>query len=98
MLGYEDIAAAAAGEERDALWRSLAEDLVEEAATRRGGRGFVRAERPADVAGPWDGTGGLAGVRRRWPERCACVAGKCVPRHRPWPTRPPSAPSRQPDP
>lgn len=26
MLSYEDIAAAAAGEERDALWRSLAED------------------------------------------------------------------------
>ncbi len=50
MLGYDDVAAAAAGEERDALWRALAEDLMAEAAARRDGPGFVRAERPADVA------------------------------------------------
>lgn len=47
MLGYDDIAAAAAGEERDALWRSLAEDMAE--ASGRRGRGFVSAERPADL-------------------------------------------------
>ncbi|WP_449410061.1 hypothetical protein [Methylobacterium komagatae] len=50
MLSYEDIAAAAAGEERDALWRAMAEDLAAEADARRDGPGFVRAERPADVA------------------------------------------------
>lgn len=50
MLSYDDIAAAAAGEERDALWRAMAEDMMAEAASRRNGSGFVRAERPADVA------------------------------------------------
>lgn len=50
MLSYEEIAAAAAGEERDALYRALAEDMMAEAAARRDGPGFVRAERPADVA------------------------------------------------
>lgn len=50
MLSYDDIAAAAAGEERDALWRSLAEDLEAAAAARRDVPGFVRAERPADLA------------------------------------------------
>ncbi|ACK81440.1 hypothetical protein [Methylorubrum extorquens] len=49
MLSYEDVAAAAAGDERDALWRSLAEDM-ETARRGRGGPGFVRAERPADLA------------------------------------------------
>jgi hypothetical protein len=51
MPSWDDIAAAAAaaGEERDALWRSVAEDM-EEASGRRGGRGFVQADRPADLA------------------------------------------------
>ena len=45
-MGYEDVEAAAAGEERDAVLRALAEDLMD-----AGGRpGFVRAERPRDVA------------------------------------------------
>ncbi|GJD81457.1 MULTISPECIES: hypothetical protein [Methylobacteriaceae] len=50
MLSLDDIAAAAAGEERDALWRSVAEDMEEAAGRRRGERGFVRADRPADLA------------------------------------------------
>lgn len=50
MLRYDDIAAAAAGEERDALWRSLAEDMEEASGRGRDGPGFVRPERPADVA------------------------------------------------
>lgn len=45
MLTY-----AAAGEERDAAWRALAQDLADAAATRRDGPGFVRASRPADLA------------------------------------------------
>lgn len=50
MLSYDDVAAAAAGEERDALWRAMAEDMLAEADARRDGPGFVRASRPADVA------------------------------------------------
>lgn len=50
MLSLDDIAAAAAGEEWDALWRSVAEDMEEAAGRRRGGRGFVQADRPADLA------------------------------------------------
>ena len=50
MLSLDDIAAAAAGEERDALWRSVAEDMEEAAGRRCGGRGFVQADRPADLA------------------------------------------------
>ena len=46
MDGYEWIAEAAA-EERDAIARALAEDLAE---ASRGGKGFVRAEHPADLA------------------------------------------------
>lgn len=46
MDGYEWIAEAAV-EERDAIARALAEDMAE---ASRGGRGFVRAERPADLA------------------------------------------------
>jgi hypothetical protein len=46
MDSYEWIAQAAA-EERDAIARALAEDLL---GASRGGRGFVRAERPADLA------------------------------------------------
>lgn len=46
MDSYEWIAQAAA-EERDAIARALAEDLAE---ASRGVRGFVRAERPADLA------------------------------------------------
>lgn len=49
MLSLDDIVAAAAGEERDALRRAMAEDLGATAA-RRDGPGFVRAARPADVA------------------------------------------------
>ena len=49
MPNLDDVAAAAAGAERDAVWRSLAEEM--EAVRRdRGGPGFVRAERPADLA------------------------------------------------
>ncbi|BAQ47674.1 conserved hypothetical protein [Methylobacterium aquaticum] len=49
MPSLEDIVAAAAGEERDALRRAMAEDL--EAVRRgRGGPGFVRAATPADLA------------------------------------------------
>jgi len=50
MLSLDDIAAAAAGEERDALWRSMAEDLAQASGRERGPAGFVRAERPADLA------------------------------------------------
>ena len=50
MPSWDDIAAAAAGEERDALWRSVAEDMEEASGRRRGGRGFVQADRPADLA------------------------------------------------
>ncbi|MCJ2085292.1 hypothetical protein MKK88_04680 [Methylobacterium sp. E-005] len=45
-MGYEDVEMATAGEERDAVLRSLAEDMAD-----AGGRmGFIRAERPRDVA------------------------------------------------
>jgi hypothetical protein len=47
MPSFDDIAIAAAGDERDALWRSLEWDVAE---VRRGGRGMVKAERPADIA------------------------------------------------
>ncbi|CAO4165271.1 hypothetical protein CFFPNG_00523 [Methylorubrum aminovorans] len=50
MHGYEDVAISAAGEERDALWRALAEDLAEASGRARGPSGFVQAERPADLA------------------------------------------------
>jgi len=50
MHGFDDVVASAAGEERDALSRSLEQDLVEAAVLRRSGRGFVSASRPADVA------------------------------------------------
>ena len=46
MTGYDDLVFASA-EERDALCRALAEDMAE---ASRGGKGFVRAERPADLA------------------------------------------------
>ena len=49
-MTWDDLSVAAPGEERDALWRSLEQDLVEAAALRRAGRGFVPASRPADVA------------------------------------------------
>ena len=38
MPSLDDIAAAAAGEERDALWRALAEDLTEASGRGRGPR------------------------------------------------------------
>ncbi|KQP91343.1 hypothetical protein ASF60_18030 [Methylobacterium sp. Leaf113] len=47
MLSYEDLRNATAGDERDALWRSLEQDVAE---IRRGGRGMIQAERPADLA------------------------------------------------
>lgn len=50
MLSYEDLRDAAAGEERDALMRAFAEDRAEASGRGRGKPGFVRAERPADVA------------------------------------------------
>lgn len=46
MLGYNDVAMANAGEERDAVLRAMAEDMAD-----AGGQpGFVRAKRPRDVA------------------------------------------------
>lgn len=50
MHGYEEVAISVAGEERDALWRALAEDLAEASGRGRGPSGFVQAERPADLA------------------------------------------------
>ena len=51
MHGFEEaVAFAAAGEERDATWRSLAQDLADAAASRREGPGFIRASKPADLA------------------------------------------------
>lgn len=47
MYGNDELEYASAGEERDAFMRSLAEDMVQ---ARRGGRGIVKAERPADLA------------------------------------------------
>ncbi len=49
MPSWEDIAAAAAGDERDALRRAMADD-IDTAQRGRGGPGFLPAERPADVA------------------------------------------------
>lgn len=49
MLSYQDVADAGP-EERDAVMRALAEDLMEASGQRRGGRGFVSAERPRDLA------------------------------------------------
>jgi hypothetical protein len=46
MLGYEDVEMAAAGEERDAILRALAADLMDAA----GRPGFVHAERPRYLA------------------------------------------------
>jgi excinuclease UvrABC nuclease subunit len=45
-MGYDDVEMATAGEERDAVLRALAEDMRDAA----GQTGFVRAERPRDVA------------------------------------------------
>ncbi|SEO94903.1 hypothetical protein SAMN04487843_105149 [Methylobacterium sp. ap11] len=49
MPSLDDIVAAAAGDERDALRRAMAED-IEALRSDRGGRGFLPAERPADLA------------------------------------------------
>lgn len=49
MLSYDDIADAGP-EERDAVMRAFAEDMLEASGHRRGGRGFVPAERPRDLA------------------------------------------------
>lgn len=48
MLSYQDVADAGP-EDRDAVMRALAEDLME-ASGRGGGRGFVSAEPPRDLA------------------------------------------------
>lgn len=48
MPSLDDIVAAAAGDERDALRRAMAED-IEALRSGRGGRGFLPAERPADL-------------------------------------------------
>ncbi|SFI10846.1 hypothetical protein [Methylobacterium brachiatum] len=49
MLSFQDVADAGP-EERDAIMRALAEEMMEVSGQRRGGRGFVRAERPRDLA------------------------------------------------
>lgn len=49
MISYDDIADAGP-EERDAVMRAFAEDLMEASGQRRGRRGFVSPERPRDVA------------------------------------------------
>ncbi|KQT55427.1 hypothetical protein ASG52_24815 [Methylobacterium sp. Leaf456] len=49
MPSWDDIAAAAAGDERDALRRAMADDM-DVARRGRGGPGFLPAERPADLA------------------------------------------------
>jgi len=48
MPDYRDILDAGPGEERDAILRALAEDLLEVRSTRR--PGLVKAEKPADLA------------------------------------------------
>ena len=50
MTSLDDIMHAAAGDERDAIRRAMAEDLETAAAARRDGPGFVRASKPADLA------------------------------------------------
>lgn len=50
MLSFEDLRDVAAGEERDARMRAFAEDMEEAEGRYRGPAGFVRAERPRDVA------------------------------------------------
>ncbi|MEE7490558.1 hypothetical protein MOTC310_08735 [Methylobacterium oryzae] len=49
MLSFQDVVDAGP-EERDALMRAMAEDLMEASGRYRGSAGFVRAERPRDVA------------------------------------------------
>ncbi|MCJ2040839.1 hypothetical protein MKK55_18065 [Methylobacterium sp. J-059] len=50
MHGFDDILDAGPGEERDAILRALAEDMWQAVSPDRRGRGFVKAERPADLA------------------------------------------------
>lgn len=50
MLSYDDLASAAAGEERDALMRAFAEDVAEASGRGRGVRGLLPAERPVELA------------------------------------------------
>lgn len=49
MLSFQDVADAGP-EERDAIMRALAEEMMEASGHQRGGRGFVSAERPRDLA------------------------------------------------
>ena len=49
MLSFQDVVDAGP-EERDALMRAMAEDLMEASGHRRGGQGFVSAERLRDLA------------------------------------------------
>ncbi|SDM32056.1 hypothetical protein SAMN05216360_101548 [Methylobacterium phyllostachyos] len=66
MLSFQDVADAGF-EERDAVMRALAEDMLEASGRYRGGRGFVSAERPRDRARA------LGRDRReRRPQRRAC--------------------------
>lgn len=46
----EILAYATAGEERNAAWRALAQDLADADAAHRDGPGVVRATRPANLA------------------------------------------------
>ncbi len=66
MLSYDDIADAGP-EERDAVMRALAEDMLEASGRYRGGCGFVSAERPRDLARALGARGsgrtGAAGIR-----------------------------------
>lgn len=66
MLSYQDVADAGP-EERDAVMRAMAEDLFEASGHQRGGRGFVSAERPRDLAralgSRGSGSTGAAGIR-----------------------------------
>ena len=67
MLSFQDVADAGP-EERDAVMRALAEDLIEASGLQRGGRGFVSAERPRDLARALGARGsGRAGIRASKP-------------------------------
>lgn len=63
-MGYEDVKMAAAGDERDAVLRAMAEDLMD--ACRPG---FVRADRPRDLTRAMG-----RGRRRQVPKRVASAA------------------------
>ena len=64
-MNFEDVEMAAAGEERDALLRALAADMMD-AGDRTG---FIRAERPRDLARALG-----RGRRRQAPKRTSSAA------------------------